>query len=286
MKSSCECLACLSRNAVNIASRLFADKVLRRQHIQQAMQQLVDCDLSKTPVHYLLGMMDLMCQENADAYYKEKIQSSQLAEKLLEELKKQAIFDPESFESRLRLAIAGNILDFGIFGNLDIDRALDTVRRAFTAQLDLQKIRRLQQRMESARTIFYALDNCGEAVFDREFMRPYRHKTILGVRGKPVLNDVTATDLEISGLNDFAARVVDNGRRVAGTILELAPPEFCDAFASADLVIAKGQGNFETLDDTDQCTAFLFMAKCPVVTQLLQVEPNSLQIVLKNFPAE
>lgn len=285
MKSSCECLACLSRNAVNAARRLFDDELICRKKIQQAMQKLVDCDLSQTPVHYLLYMMDDMTADNADAYYAEKLKSSALAEKLLSELQKQQIYDPESFESRLRLAVAGNILDFGVFGDLDINLALSTVKRAFTVPLDQQKIERLQKKMEEAQSIFYALDNCGEAVFDREFIRPYRHKTVLGVRGKPILNDVTVNDLAMSGLQDFAARVVDNGRRVAGTILDLTPDDFQTAFKQADLVISKGQGNFETLDESQQCIAFLFMAKCPVVIRLLNVEQNSLQLLLHNFPA-
>ncbi|MBP5641068.1 MAG: DUF89 family protein [Victivallales bacterium] len=283
MKASMECLPCLGKNAVDVACRITSDDTARRKIISQSLHLLADCDCSMPPPFYAAAIhriaKETTGQAGADPYLEEKRRSTRLAEELLKELKKNSCYNPNDFESRLRLAVAGNILDFGIYADLDIQSALQTVLQAFTKDIDLKAMRTLKERMESAKHILYILDNCGEAVFDREFIAPYRSKTTIGVRGFPVFNDVTKSDLADSGLEAFAATIVENASDIPGTIIELAGDQFRREFVDADLVIAKGQGNFETLSDTPHSAiAFLFMAKCPVVCKLLHAEQNSLQL--------
>ena len=198
------------------------------------------------------------------------------------ELPKLPEYHPDEFESRLRLAVAGNILDFGIFSDLNVEAALGAVKSALVKPLDREAVERVRLRMESARRILYILDNSGEAVFDRVFMEPYRDKITLVVRGQPVFNDVTAPDLPGCGLAGW--RWADSGPNgYPGTILSETGEPFRKLFDEADLVIAKGQGNFETLNETRVPTVFLFLAKCPVVTALLKAEINSIQVRTVNF---
>ena len=132
--------------------------------------------------------------------------------------------------------------------------------------------------------ILYVLDNCGEAVFDRVFMEPYREKIVLGVRGCNVFNDVTREDLKDCGLEGFTKGVVSNGPEgYPGVILQEASEDFLKEFNSADLVISKGQGNFETLSDSTAPIAFLFLAKCPVVLREINAELHSIQVRTINF---
>ena len=140
--------------------------------------------------------------------------------------------------------------------------------------------------MENAENILYLLDNCGEAVFDTLLVRRYRSKVTLCVKGIPVLNDVTRREVGPSGFDGIVKRVIDTGDGTPGVSLEHSSREFREAFESADLIVSKGQGNFETLHDTDRPILFLFMAKCPLVAGMLNAELNSFQIVCRNLRGE
>ena len=206
------------------------------------------------------------------------------------------------FEKRLRLAIAGNILDFSIYADLDIAAAMETMKEAFTKPIcgtlaassaDAQErvppsdiVVELKRRMDAAKSILWIFDNCGEAVFDRLLIEPYREKITLAVRGKPAFNDLTRAELAESGYPEgFAAGgVVSNDDGVPGVVDATCGDAFRAAFSRADLIVAKGQANFETMSDrTDKPIAFLFLAKCPVVCREVGAHPQTIQVILRNF---
>jgi hypothetical protein len=194
--------------------------------------------------------------------------------------KSDPLFD---FEKRLRLSIAGNILDFSIYADLDIAAAMETMTTAFTKPVDVAAVAELKRRMDDAKSILWIFDNCGEAVFDRLLMEPYREKLTLAVRGKPAFNDLTRAELAESGYSEgFAAGgVVSNDDGVPGVVDATCGAAFRAAFAAADLIVAKGQANFETMNErTDKSIAFLFLAKCPVVCRAVGAEPKTIQIVI------
>lgn len=220
-----------------------------------------------------------------DPWKPEKDASTALALKLLARLHEIPGWRPDDFESRLRLAVAGNILDFSIYADLDIAEAMKTMSEAFTKPVDESAVTALKARMDAAKNILWIFDNCGEAVFDRLLMEPYRDKVTLAVRGKPVFNDITAAELADSGYAcGFAGGgVVSNEDGVPGVIPDTCGAAFAAAFAASDLVVAKGQANFETMNErTDHPIAFLFLAKCPVMIRTLNAEPRSIQIRLHN----
>jgi len=284
MKACLNCLPCLGRNAVDAAKRSTDDPALQRKIMSESLHLLADADLNLSPPHLAGKILEIARRltGKSELYEAEKKRSNQLAERLLGELPKLPEYHPDEFESRLRLAVAGNILDFGIFSDLNVESALEAVKSALVKPLDREAVERVRLRMENARHILYILDNSGEAVFDRVFMEPYRDKITLVVRGQPVFNDVTAADLPDCGLDGWTW--VDSGPKgYPGTILSETREPFRQLFSEADLVIAKGQGNFETLNETRVPTVFLFLAKCPVVTALLHAEINSIQVRTVNF---
>jgi uncharacterized protein with ATP-grasp and redox domains len=190
------------------------------------------------------------------------------------------------FEKRLRLAIAGNILDFSIYADLDMAAAMETMATAFTKPIDTAAVAELKRRMDEAKSILWIFDNCGEAVFDRLLMEPYREKITLAVRGKPAFNDLTRAELAESGYPEgyAAGGVVSNDDGVPGVVDATCGTAFRAAFSRADLIIAKGQANFETMSArTDKPIAFLFLAKCPVVCREVGAQPQTIQVVLHNF---
>ncbi|MFP4242836.1 MAG: damage-control phosphatase ARMT1 family protein, partial [Chitinispirillaceae bacterium] len=126
----------------------------------------------------------------------------------------------------------------------------------------------LEQTLNSASRILFLCDNAGEIVFDRFLMESMpREKIICAVRGKPVINDATMEDARETGMTDLV-KVVSNGSDVPGTFLKSCSPGFREIFENADLVIAKGQGNFETLSEVKQKKIFfLLQVKCPVISR-------------------
>lgn len=286
MKSSLECLTCLARTSVDFSRRSTNDPEIRHRIASGAFRLLADADLDQSPPYHageIMKMVSRICPPNGDLYRQEKDRSTLLAKQLAAKLDSIPEYDPADFESRLRLAIAGNILDFGVFTDLDLDEAILSVRQAFTKEIDRAAAEKLHRRMDSAGKILYVLDNCGEAVFDRVFMEPYLDRITVAVRGFDSMNDVTRADLEMSGFDPASVAVVDTGSCVPGLIPEQAPPALRRVMEEADLIIAKGQGNFETLNEIPYPASFLFMAKCPVVIRLLGAELRSIQVRNINF---
>ena len=221
-----------------------------------------------------------------DPWAPEKKTSTELALRLMERLDEIPEWNPESFESHLRLAVAGNILDFSVYADLDIAAAMETMATAFTKPVDTGAVAELKRRMDAAKSILWIFDNCGEAVFDRLLMEPYRDKITITVRGKPAFNDMTRAELAASGYAEgFAAGgVVSNDDGVPGVVDETCGEAFRAAFAAADLIVAKGQANFETMSErTDKPIAFLFLAKCSVVCRAIGAAPKTIQVILRNM---
>ncbi len=286
MKTCLECLPCLTKNAITIARKCTGDPTVQQRIVTEAMKLLADSDLHYPAPYYASKIAEIALTlsgaPGADPYLAEKEKSTVLAKQLLGELKSIPEYDPSSFESRLRLAIAGNILDFGIYADLDLKDAVSTIRKAFTQPIDREAMRKLETKIRESRRILYILDNCGEAVFDRVFMELFAEKVTVAVRGRNSLNDVTRKELAVSGFG-ASVPVVDNGSGIPGSMLEFAGEPFREAMKSADLIIAKGQGNFETMDEIPYPASFLFLAKCPVVTQRIGAEMRSIQIRNINF---
>ncbi len=171
-------------------------------------------------------------------------------------------------EAAVRLAIVGNLLDVAAKTRLDNANVAAALADALTAPLR-GSVPALAAAIRGARSILYLADNAGEIVFDRDLIAqlPLGSVTI-AVRGWPVLNDATLTDAFATGLADMAD-VISNGSDAPGTILENCSPEFRSLFAAADLIIAKGQGNYETLVGADKPIFFLLKIKCEVLSRML-----------------
>ena len=339
MRACKECIPCLGRNARELARRSArGDEALERRIADEGMRILADAEadgFTLPPPCYARRLIDnalSLCNGAVpDPWAKEKADSTELAKKLLAQLgfstnaNKNLCgsvalcennpanpvnpVEKKDFEHRLRLAIAGNILDFSIYANLDISAAMEKMEEAFEKPIcgemishrdtEAQReslstnanenpyVSALRKRMDEARLILWIFDNCGEAVFDRLLLEPYRAKVTLAVRGRPAFNDMTRAELAASGYPDGWAGggVVSNDDGIPGVVDATCGAEFRAAFAAADLVVAKGQANFETMNERpDKPIAFLFLAKCPVVCRTIGADPGTIQVRLHNFP--
>lgn len=283
MNTCIDCLPCLARNAIDLAKKTHVDAARQLEIAAAAVRGLATSDFKLSPPEKARGIMDLTLEMSdrvtPDPYLAEKDKSTVLARELVKRLDSVPGWNPDDFESRLRLSVAGNILDFSVYGDLDLTAALETVSTAFTKPVDTAAVAELKRRMDAAKKILFILDNCGEAVFDRVFIEPYRAKTTVMMKGRPAFNDVTRRELADSGFTDGFAGFVDNGTGVPGVVLDQLPADARAAFESADLIVAKGQGNFETMNEFKGFPiVFLFLAKCPVVIRMIGAEPKSIQV--------
>lgn len=201
-----------------------------------------------------------------DPYRDAKRAFNQIALEMLSELERQVLEAEDPFAMAARIAIAGNIIDLGIVPDLDRETLEATIERAMHEPLAVDDLDALREAVEGAERILYLGDNAGEIVLDRLLLGQLPlDKVTFAVRGAPILNDATMEDAEAAGLTSLV-RVIDNGSDVPGTIPEMCSKEFREIFSRADLVIAKGQGNYETLsDDPHPGLFFLLKVKCPLV---------------------
>ncbi len=187
----------------------------------------------------------------------------------------------DKFLSAMKLAITGNIIDFGPKHEITKEMVLKKVYEAENASLVIDRSNELYNKLKESKKLLYIGDNCGEIVFDKVFINYMKKEFPLleitfAVRGKPAINDITIDDAIETGI-DKIVKIIDNGDDAPGTIIEDVKDEFREIFYNSDIIISKGQGNYETLNDIDRDDVFfLFMAKCDVIAGKLNVNKMSL----------
>ncbi len=213
---------------------------------------------------------------NHDPYRNEKKESNDEALGMIPQLKKIIESSADPFNCALRLAIAGNIIDFAANDDFNLKATID---RALKDEFAIDHSAQLKEALSKAENILYLGDNAGEIVFDKLFIDTLGHPGITyAVRGAPVINDATMEDALYTGMQS-SARVISNGYDAPSTIVGKSAAEFREYFDSADLIISKGQGNLEGLiDGNDSRIFYLLMVKCDVIAELLNVRKESLVV--------
>ena len=284
MKITFECIPCLVGHAIHVAKMVSDDDEVRYDIIRKTLAQAGDIDLSLTPPEQarLIHQIIKTASGVEDPYAEEKDKSTEFALKLMPVVREKIANSKNPFETIVRLVIAGNIIDYGAIRDFDLDTAQKRIFEVFDMDVDLDAIRLLEKEMNKAKKIFYMADNCGEAVFDRLLIERYRDKITLGVRGGPILNDLTEREIKESELD--IVPYVHTGDMTPGVSLRHSSAEFLDEMRSSDLVIAKGQGNYETLNEYDRPIFFLLRVKCQIIADMIgNVELGDLQVIPKNI---
>ncbi len=281
MRTYIDCIPCIVAQGVHYAKRA-AKCPGQAEAVVARMLKALSVFGNELPPPLMTREIHAIARELCgpqDLYLEEKDASTRIAHEILASMKSEIEAQPDRFETLVRLAIAGNIIDFGAYRDFDLASAKGRIAGCLAAPIDKIAVEDLKVAMDRAKDILYIADNCGEAVFDRLLIEPYREKTTLAVRGQPILNDLTRRELSASGLDDgFVAKVVDTGDFTPGVSFNHSSAEFLKAFKEAGLIIAKGQGNYETLSSTERPIFFLLRAKCQVIAEILgNVSLGSLQ---------
>ena len=179
-------------------------------------------------------------------------------------------------ETAVKYAMAGNYIDFGALEKVDEQKLRETLDKSNEISINSETFKTFEAEISNAKNIIYLTDNCGEIVLDKllikQILRFNNNVNInVIVRGKPVLNDCTLDDAKQVGLHKLVT-VTHNGTAIAGTVLNKISQEAKTLIDSADLIISKGQGNFETLHHCGKNIYYLFLCKCDMFAKRFGVE--------------
>ena len=274
MKTELECLPCFFRQVSRTLAYAGVNGEQGWEITRKAERIIEGASFDQAPARISTMLHRLIRQSTrVDPYQNVKAAYNRIALDQLPGLRRMmgpGADGPAGLAAAVRAAIAGNIIDFGIYDRIDLAGSL---AEAFQLPLPQPAFRQFSDAVAAARNILYLCDNAGEVVFDRvliESLRQGGRKVTAVVKGVPVINDATMEDARAAGLTESADCVIDNGNDGIGTLLELCSAAFREAYRDADLIISKGQANFETLaPERDGRTFFLFKVKCPVVAGAL-----------------
>ncbi|KQC12158.1 MAG: hypothetical protein APR63_03260 [Desulfuromonas sp. SDB] len=248
---------------------------------------LPQMDIKSSPPHLAMAVYGLVEKyAGINPFREEKKKANKIALNIYPQLVEMIRRSSDPLLTALKIAAVGNIIDLGAY-DFDIENfdLIEEINKHLAMDFYTHNLVEFQADLETAQTILYIGDNAGEIVFDKALIKLLRSrdkKIIFAVRGKPVINDVTLEDAEQVGIGQYA-EVIDSGVPAPGCILFLCSQEFQQLFQHSDLVISKGQGNFEALDNAPRSVYFLFKVKCKVLSTNLSVPQDSMVFIKSNL---
>ncbi|BBJ27962.1 damage-control phosphatase ARMT1 family protein [Athalassotoga saccharophila] len=281
MKATKECFACVIAQAERNLEEWDGDDFQKFEVMRYASKSLENAKYGMKPIELSKIVNDTVKMKTGiNDHYKSRKKTLNLkAIGILKEIEKFALESKDPLKSFAISSILGNHLDFGV-NNVKIDEEFTNLLKTKTLSIDDYDL--FIERLKSSRLVLYILDNTGEIVFDKRFIeeikKRFNVRIIAAVRSAPIINDATLEDAIAVGFEK--AEIIESGSEMAGMTLETATDEFLDLWKRSDLIISKGQGNFEGLDEIKDERLFFFLeSKCPVISKILGVRIGD--IVLK-----
>lgn len=267
MRTYLECIPCIIEQTIKIARQITQDERKHEELLQKMLASLSRLSYDNSPPYLGREAHRTIRKvlDDPDPFLRLKREFNQVARKLYPSLKRKVSSCQDKFACAIRLAIAGNIIDFGPQHHFELMKTIDQVLGKKPVIDDTTS---LKENIREASSILFLGDNAGETFFDKILIEEMpRGKIYYAARGSPVINDATCEDAYYAGL-DQVAKIISNGSDAPGTILDDCSDEFRGIFDRADLVIAKGHGNYETLNEVrGKRLYFLLMVKCRIIAR-------------------
>ncbi len=278
MKAALECFPCFLTQALKTARYVTSDEKVLRDILDEVGLALAGRSFDAPPPVISQAVYRIVAHRLGvqDPYREIKQTCLRQALFLYPRMKALVAESPDSLWAALKMAIAGNVIDFGANTDFDLQRDVDQI---LAQDLAVNHYPEFRKNLDRARRILYLADNAGETVFDRILIEQLGMPVVYAVRKNPVINDALSTDALASGF-DRDVHIISSGVGTPGTVLAQCSSEFLEVYRSADLIISKGQGNFEALSDEDRPIFFLLKIKCDVVARHLEMAKGG--IVLKS----
>lgn len=278
MKTSLDCLPCFFKQTLEAGKFLGLPTKSIKFIMDEIGSELKNFPLDMSPpeMSYRMQRMFVEMTGKEDPYLEIKDLSNKQALAVIDDLRKLVSESQTPLETAAKLACAGNIIDYGAFPSginvqAEITKILQQQDSSPTSNCALFDFSSFQKSLSTAKRVMYIGDNAGEIVFDRVLLETIAKEfpqveLYFVTRESPILNDALTKDALDCGL-DSVATIVSSGSKTPGLLLSKADPAFLQLYHEADIIISKGQGNFEALSDADGPIFFLFIIKCEVISQ-------------------
>jgi uncharacterized protein with ATP-grasp and redox domains len=268
MNLELDCIPCIVNSFIKLLKLEELPHRIQEETMRKFLRLIAEADYQKSPP--ILGReMHRMIREqlnNDDPYEDIKKKNNKMMLDMYTEFEEMIERSSNPFDMAMRLAIAGNVIDFGPQDQFDI---MESIERIAHSQLAIDDSKFLEEDIKKASSLLYIGDNCGEIVLDKLFIETINFpNTFFAVRSGPVINDATIEDARMVGI-DKIAKVITTGDDAPGVVLDSCSDEFKEIFQKSDVIISKGQGNLEGLIDVDQNIYFLLVTKCELVGNLI-----------------
>ncbi|WP_438445487.1 damage-control phosphatase ARMT1 family protein [Gorillibacterium sp. sgz5001074] len=284
------CKQCDRNQVQRVSAILSLDDKVQETLNQRVEEHLSKADMNKSNPEVMGEVWRIITEtaRNPDPYEEIKSYYNLEVMKIAPEIQDIIHSSPHRLEAALKTAVSANLIDFAAKHEFDLNLLMSKIRETTEGKLAIDDSTVLFAELRNARTLLYLGDNCGEIVLDKLFIQEIRSAfpeldVFYGVRGAPIVNDVTLVDARMVGMEEVAA-VISNGDGSLGTVLARTSREFQDIYNRADVVIAKGQGNYESLQYSEkESLYFLFMAKCETVADPIHIPLMSI-VCMKSKP--
>ncbi len=264
MDVSLNCLPCIISSYLKLAQSGIISSDIQEIGARKLLEYLSQADYHQSPPAMGRDMHRLIREiiKNPDPYKEVKHKNNQEMLALYPKFQEMVKTSDHPFQTAMRLAIAGNVIDFGPQHQMDI---FETIKRVLESQIAIDHSEQLEKDIEKANSILYIGDNCGEIVLDKLFIEHINHPNVtFVVRGAPTINDATMEEALAVGMDKFA-QVITTEEDSPGVIWPPSSKKLLAAFEKADVIIAKGQGNLEGLFDAGISIYFMLTVKCQVI---------------------
>lgn len=277
MRIKPDCIICVMRQCLEASSLAGADEETTLDIIKEISKLIPNFNTLDTPMSITMAMHRVVRKITGidDPYKKVKKEYNEKGKQAYPYLLELLQRSDNKLETAVKIAIAGNIVDYALPIEKDLDKSLQT---ALETSLPSRDWNLFEGELKNSRRLLYLLDNAGEVFYDKvfiEYLLGNGYDVTAVVRGGPAINDATIDDAIYAGL-DKITKIITTGIDTVGFIFEQASPIFLKALDEAELIIAKGQANLESLDETDYPAFFLLKAKCPIIAELTERETGDI----------
>ncbi|MBS7258779.1 MAG: DUF89 family protein [Methanobrevibacter sp.] len=286
MDISYECGPCFLRQAREALDLSTDDENVKMQVMEEIFKFLSTTFKAGTNSNSTGSSMHKIIKQKTgcmDPYYKEKVEGNEIALKYLPEVKK-ILDEDDSLENYVKIAIIGNILDFGAF-TLD-DDIEGVIKSSLKKDLAVKDIEEFENSLKTHDKVLYLVDNTGEIVFDKLLLaklKEYDLDITIAVKSEPILNDATRVEALDVGLDEFG-KLVEIGAGTVGYVDSEISDEFRQIFDDHEFVISKGMGNYEGLTEIDLSKKdiyFLLCVKCNTIARHIGANLHDMLLLRK-----
>jgi len=276
MKANLDCIPCFLNQSLEAARMATDDEEVHERVMKEVMAHLQNVSFSHSPPEISMGVHNIIRKitKSDDPYREVKDKSNEMAKNLYPHLKDMVRNAEDPLLMAIKLSIVGNVIDFGTANRFNVEEMVE-----MAAEKELGgEYEEFKNALASSKSILYIADNAGEVFFDKlliEELAEMGKEIIYAVRANPIINDATKEDAKFAGIDKFAKLISgDEGQDKSspGMLLLNASPDFINYFENSDMVISKGQGNYESLIDVERSMIFLLMVKCPLVAKDIGIE--------------